>query len=357
MSFNRNLMSILSFFCFDGRITNIKEYGNGHINKTFLIETDLNKYIFQVINSYVFGDIEVLMHNIRMVTEHLSRHGDITLTVIPTFTGETYYFDKQYYYRMYSYVENTVCYEKIENLEMARKTGVAFGQLHHQLEGIDTSFIAEVIKDFHNTPRRVENLLVAEKKNNFNRIQECQEELNYIKSQKDKISLITDGLNDGSIPMRITHNDPKINNILFDKDTNEVKCVIDLDTIMPGSALYDFGDALRSLFTGDNEDNEDLSTIKVDLDLYKAYTDGYVSMMKSSLTEREIELLPMSIFIIAIELASRFLEDYLNGDIYFHTSKPNHNLIRCRTQIQVAKEVLKHLDELNKITKEIVGKY
>ena len=354
---NNKILAVASFFNYEGKIKNIKEYGNGHINKTFLIETTKKKYIFQVINSYAFGDIEMLMNNIALVTEHLVAQKATTLEVIKTFLGETYYTDKIYFYRMYSFVDNTVCYEEITDLSLVEKTGAAFGLLHKQLEGLDPKKIFEIIKDFHNTPVRYKNLIKASKKDNFHRLQDCQNEFDYIKEQKNNLSLIVDGIKDGSIPMRITHNDPKINNVLFDKKTGAVKCVIDLDTIMPGSALYDFGDALRSLFTGDNEDNEDLSKLKVNFDIYKAFTKGFLSQTYDAMTPREVELLPMSVYIIAIELASRFLEDHLRGDAYFHVSKKNHNLLRARTQIALAQDVMKNMDELNNITKEIYNQF
>lgn len=349
------IVSSIYFFHFQGKITNIKEYGNGHINKTFLVETTEGRYIYQIINSYAFGDVEMLMKNINIVTKHLAKNGQETLEVVKTFDGANYYSDKQYYYRMYTFVENTVCYEEITDLKLVRKAGEAFGDLHVKLEGVNPNSIFEIIKDFHNTPVRYNNLMKAAKENNFGRLKKCKPEFEYLKNQKEGISLIVRGMKDKSVPMRITHNDPKINNVLFDKDTGVVKCVIDLDTIMPGSCLYDFGDALRSLFTGDNEDSEDLNKLVVNKEVYKTYLEGYATRMKDALTPREKELLPMSIYIIAVELACRFLEDYLKGDPYFHVSKKDHNLLRARTQIQLAKNVMENMDELKKITREIVG--
>lgn len=344
------------FFRFNGKITNVKEYGNGHINKTFLIETTENRYIYQIINSYAFGDVEMLMRNINIVTKHLANHGSTTLEVVKTFDGANYYSDKLHYFRMYTFVEDTVCYEEINDLSLVKKTGEAFGDLHVKLSTLDPKLIFEIIKDFHNTPIRYKNLMKAVKENSFGRLDSCKEEVEYLTKQKDGISQIIKGIENKTIPMRITHNDPKINNVLFDKNDGSVKCVIDLDTIMPGSCLYDFGDALRSLFTGDNEDSEDLSKLKVNKEVYQAYLDGYASRMKNDLTRREKELLPMSIYIIAIELACRFLEDYLKGDVYFHVSKKAHNLLRARTQIALAKDVIENLDELDKITKKVLEK-
>ena len=354
MEITKEILEALDKFNYQGEIKEIIPYGNGHINSTLLITTTKEKYIFQIINSYAFKNIHELMNNILLVTNHLDKKGAKTLKVIQTKDGQNYYEANEKYYRLYTYIENTVCYEGVSDLKMVEKSAIAFGQLHRLLEGLDPALIYETIKDFHNTPKRYENLMNAVERDEAHRLASCLEEVNYIKEQKEYLSLIIDGIKDGSVPNRITHNDTKINNVLFDKKTGDVACVIDLDTVMPGSALNDVGDGLRSLFTGDNEDSEDLSLLKVNFDMYKAYIKGYASQMKDNLTEREKELLPWSIFIIAIELASRFLEDYLNGDKYFHVSKPNHNLLRARTQIALAKDLMKHMKELEQITQELL---
>lgn len=354
MEISKEIIEALNKFAYQGEVIGIAPYGNGHINSTLLITTTEEKYIFQIINSYAFKNIKELMSNILLVTKHLEKQGAKTLKVIQTKDGQNYYSANDRYYRLYTYIENTVCYEGVNDLSLVEKSGIAFGQLHRQLEGLDPSLIYETIKDFHNTPKRYENLMQAVKRDEVHRLSSCLEEVKFIESQKENISLIINGINDGSIPNRITHNDTKINNVLFNKDTGEVSCVIDLDTVMPGSALNDVGDGLRSLFTGDNEDSEDLSLLKVNFDVYKAYVKGYASQMKNNLTKREKELFPWSIYILSIELASRFLEDYLNGDKYFHIKKPNHNLLRARTQIALAKDLMNHMKELEQITQEML---
>ena len=347
---------IATYFKFEGKIVQILPYGNGHINKTYLVETSKKKYIFQQINSTAFSDVESLMNNIQYVTDHIKGKGYTTLAVIPTCFNEPYIMKEGYFYRMYDFIEGTICYEKVTNLESVRKTGEAFGDLHRQLSDIDSTRVSETIGGFHNTEQRYKNLQKAVKSDRYRRVSEVQNELNYINKNADKYSIIVDGIKNKTIPLRITHNDPKINNILFNKEDGSVKCVIDLDTVMPGSALYDFGDALRSLFTGDLEDSEDLSELTVKKDIYEAYLTGYYSKMKGDLNEYEESLLPMSIYIITMELSIRFLEDYLNGDVYFSTSKPNHNLLRARTQIALAKDIEKHMSELKEITRKILAK-
>ena len=346
---------IATYFRFEGKIIQIVPYGNGHINKTYLIETTRKKYIFQQINSTAFSDVESLMNNIQYVTDHIKSKGYTTLAVIPTCFNEAYIMKEGYFYRMYDFIEGTVCYEKVTDLESIRKTGEAFGDLHRQLSDIDSTRVSETIGGFHNTEQRYKNLQKAVKSDRFRRVLEVSEELDYINKNVDKYSLIIDGIKNKKIPLRITHNDPKINNILFNKKDGSVKCVIDLDTVMPGSALYDFGDALRSLFTGDLEDSEELNKLVVQKDIYEAYLSGYYSKMRGSLNKYEEGLLPMSIYIITMELAIRFLEDYLNGDVYFATSKPKHNLLRARTQIALAKDIEKHMDELKEITNRIIN--
>ena len=356
MKIIKELMPIITFFDFKGEIKTITLYGNGHINKTFLIATTKDNYIFQVINSYAFKNIDVLVNNIYIVTDHLSKKNVPSLEMIPTLTKALYYSDSRNYYRMYKFVTGTKCYEEIENLEMVTLTAEAFGDLHYNLSDLDANLLKEVIPHFHDTPKRYRDLLDAKEKDVKGRFNTCINEFNDVELLKDKFDLITSALDKKEIPLKITHNDPKINNVLFDEKTNEVKCVIDLDTVMPGSVLYDFGDALRSLFTGSNEDNIDPSTCRVNFDIYRAYLSGYYSKMANALNDKEIELLPYAPFVLSIECGIRFLEDYLRGDVYFHTTYPEHNLVRARTQINQAKDILNNIDKLKEITKEITGR-
>ena len=199
-----------------------------------------------------------------------------------------------------------------------------------------------------------ENFLKAIEINYNDRVKTCENDINEIKGFKDHLSVINQGLKNKEINYTVTHNDPKINNVLFDKDTLKFKCVVDLDTVMPGTILYDFGDALRSLFTGDNECSKDLDKLKVDFRMYEKYLIGYAKKMKNTLTKKEKELLPFSIFLMAIELAIRFLDDYLRGDVYFRVYNEDDNLTRARTQLHLAKDIYQNLDKLNKMTEKIL---
>ncbi len=354
MDFNKKLVNILSKFIISGEVKVIKPFGNGHINRTFYVETTSNKYVLQSINTYAFPDVDLLMGNINIVSSHLRNKGYETLGVICTKKGGLYTREGHHCYRVFTYVDNSICHEELSDLNTIRKAGEAFGELHSQLFDLDSSLIQEVIADFHNTPKRYENLVCAIEKDRESRLSTCLPEAEKCKSFADKLDLITKGIEDKNISVSITHNDPKINNVLFDEKTDDVRCVIDLDTVMPGSVLYDFGDALRSLFTGANEDSEDLSNLVVNIDIYKAYLTGYLSKMGNKLNQKEIDLLPYSVFLLTAECGMRFLEDYLRGDVYFYTKYPTHNLVRCRTQLTLAQDIYNKLDLLNKITKEIV---
>lgn len=350
---NKKVMEIASKFAIKGEIKAVEKYGNGHINRTYLIITDSRKYILQRINSSIFTNVEGLMNNIVRVTEHLKENNVNTLSIIPTFDAKLYYKDGEDYYRIYKAIQDTYCFEGIDNIDVVRKAGYAFGQLHGNLADLDPSGIVDVIPGFHDTEKRYKKLLKAISIDPVGRAESVKEIIDFVNEHKDDYSILINSIKDGSIHNAITHNDPKINNVLFDKETLEVKCVIDLDTVMTGSVLFDFGDALRSLFTGANEDNKDLSLINVDFDVYKAYLEGYYSQMKNVLNEKEISLFPMSVIILTMELVIRFLTDYIEGDIYFATNYPEHNLDRTRTQYKLARELYKNLDKLNQITEEV----
>ncbi len=351
------MKDILDYFVLDGELVRFEPFGNGLINKTYVAETTAKRYIFQRINNVVFPDVDALMNNIVYVTEHLRKKGIPTLTVVKAKDGKPYIHTEEGYYRGYEFIEDSVCYEKVPSLDMVTKAAEGFGQFHDGLSDIDVSKIVDVIPDFHNTAKRFDAFAAILEANPKQRAESCAEEIEFLLSRKGDYSLLVGALEKGEIRPSVTHNDPKINNVAFHKSTGEVSCVLDLDTVMGGTFLYDFGDALRSLFTGDNEDSTDTSLLVVDLDIYKAYLDGYYRMMKNVINDKEIHLLPRSILVIAEELALRFLGDYLNGDVYFHVAYPTHNLVRARTQIALAKDILKNMGALDQATQEIVQKY
>ena len=351
---NDGFSAILDTFNISGDI-DCDPLGNGHINSTFLcLVNGKDKYVLQKINNYVFKDVDLLMNNYYKVTEYLYKNNIETIHLVRSKDGMPYSKIDGSYYRLYEYIDNAICYEKISNLDLVYKAAKAFGQFHKKLKGFDAQELGEVIPNFHNTYQRYVNLLNAIQEDKMDRVKDCLPEIEAIKFYEKEYAVITDAINMKLIPLAVTHNDPKINNVLFDKDSDEIRAVIDLDTIMPGSYLYDFGDALRSLFTGDNEDSEDLSKLKVKFDVFETYTKGYLSEMENVLTQKEIELLPFSAFILTIECGIRFLEDYIRGDVYFRIKKPNHNLFRARTQLAIAKDIFNNLDRLNDIVDKLM---
>ena len=351
------MRALLDRFELDGEIVSVEPYGNGLINKTFLVKTLQKSYIFQFINASVFPDVEGLMNNISLVTKHLESKGIPTLHIVPTKDGKTYINVGDEFFRGYDFIENSICYEKVPNLDMVRKAAEGFGRFHNGLADIDVSKIVDVIPDFHNSKKRYESFCNIVRQNPAGRLAQCKAEVDFLLSRHEDYSLLVDALAEGTIRPSVTHNDPKINNVAFDRTTGEVACVLDLDTVMGGTFLYDFGDAVRSLFTGDNEDSPDTSKLVVDLPIYEAYLDGYFQCMKDSINDKEIEFLPYSILIIAEELSTRFLGDFLNGDKYFHVDYPTHNLVRARTQIALAKDIIRKMGELQATTKRVVEKY
>lgn len=342
------IIDIVNKFDISGEATTYSPIGNGHINSTFLVNTTSGmRYIIQKINTHAFNDVDSLMNNVFKVVDFLRQNGFESLRAIRTKDGRMYFRDNGECYRIYDYIEDTVCYEEVDNMFLIYSDSKAFGKLHRVLKKFDASKLNETIPDFHNTYKRYLNLLEAVKEDKYDRVKSCLEEIEFIKSKEKDFSVIIDGIKVGEISNAVTHNDPKINNILFDKFSGDIRAIIDLDTIMPGSYLFDFGDSIRSLFTGNNEDSEDLHKLVVKMDIFEAYLKGYLSEMSDILTTTEVELLPFSIYLLTMELAIRFLEDYLRGDIYFKTNYPIHNLIRAKTQIALAKNILLHLDEMN----------
>lgn len=349
----KDISLLVNQFRIEGNFKSSTPFGEGHINKTFLIETCCNRYILQRINDSIFPDVEELMNNIEEVTSFIASKGKETIKLIPTKNGKYYIKTKDGYFRMMEFASNTITYQKPINLDLVASQGAAFGELHLLLSDFPVEKIKEVIPNFHNTKQRYLNFVNALENAPKNKINIAKEEIAFIKDHEKDYSLVVDEIKKGNIKVRVTHNDTKINNILFDKDTGKYRLIVDLDTIMPGSILYDIGDAYRGLFTGENEDNRDLSLQKVNLDIFKTFMYAYFDKMYGKLSETEIKLVPFSAYLMTIESGMRFLEDYLRGNVYFHVDYEDHNLVRARTQIALAKDILKNLDILN----EIVGGY
>ncbi len=353
MNYTSEYKHVAEQFALQGEVLSIEPYGEGHINVTFLVTTDKKRYILQKMNTHVFNDPVNLMKSICGVTEHLRGKGIETLHVIPTKKGEQFLHGDDCF-RVYDFIENTITYQTASDKEVFKNSGKAFGEFQNYLSKFDASKLTETIKDFHNTPKRYENFEKALQANAFDRAKECEKEIAFVLERKDTLDKVVNGLKDGSIPLRVTHNDTKLNNILMDEKTGKARAVIDLDTIMPGSMLYDFGDSIRFGASTAAEDEKDLSKVHFDIELFKAYAEGYCGAVKESITKKEADLLSYGAYLMTIECGIRFLTDYLSGDTYFSTKYAGHNLVRCRTQFALAKEMQEQMDNMNAVVAKIL---
>lgn len=340
-------------FQIEGEVKNIEPYGEGHINVTTLVTTTKKRYILQKMNTSIFPDSDGLMQNICSVTEHLSARGIETLTVVKTKAGDAY-LKGEHCFRVYDFIEDTVTYQRVDSADVFRNSGKAFGEFQNYLAEFDASKLTEIIARFHDTPKRVQDFIMALQADARDRAKTCEEEIAFVLERKDGLSKVVDGLKDGSIPLRVTHNDTKLNNILMDARTREARAVIDLDTIMPGSMLYDFGDSIRFGASTASEDEQDLDKVHFDIRLFQAYAEGYLSAVRNSITQKEAELLPYGAYLMTMECGTRFLTDYLNGDTYFATKYATHNLVRARTQFKLASEMQSSLSAMQDIVFQLL---
>lgn len=319
-------------------------YGCGHINETYLVTCDSGlNYILQKINKKVFTDPVGLMENISAVTGFLARRNDdprSSMRLIPTIGGENCYEDEQGdYWRMYEFVISSLSLQKAESPEDFYNSGLAFGRFQRQLADFPAQTLHEPIRDFHNTRVRFAQLHEAMEKAEPERIAACRKELEFALAREGESGAIVDALTEGRLPLRVTHNDTKLNNILFDYDTRQPLCIIDLDTIMPGSSLYDYGDAIRFGASTAAEDEKDLDKVWCDMDLFRTYTEGFLTGCGGSLTDEEVNMLPVGAKMMTLECGTRFLADYLNGDVYFRTHYEGQNLDRARTQLKLVADM------------------
>lgn len=343
-------------------IVDIEDYGSGHINDTYLCES-APRVILQRINTKIFKNPEGVMENIFGVTEHLKKKiaaqgGDPdreTLNVVKTRGGEILYkFDDNNYFRMYKFVEDSVSYDIVENPVQLYFAGKAFGKFQNMLDDYPADKLFETIVDFHNTPVRVKQLEEAIKNNAAGRLDSVKEEVEFALEYAKYASTITREMEKGAVPLRVTHNDTKLNNVLFDKDTGEGICVIDLDTVMPGSVLYDFGDALRFGASSGTEDERNLDKVWFDMEKFEQFAKGFLGETAGCLTEKEIELLPVSALMMTYECGIRFLADYLNGDAYFKIHREGQNLDRTRTHIKLVKDIESKLEDMKKVIEKYI---
>ena len=364
-----DIKKIIEKYDLHGEVKSIQESHTGNINSTYIISVledgVIKKYILQKINVSVFKDPYLLMRNIVSVTDYCSKYlkkneEDIerrTLNVIKTRSGESLcQADNGEYYRMYNFIMGTRTYDKAENAWMFYNVGRAFGHFVRMLDDYPIDELKETIPNFHNSKLRFNDFVLDVETDMCGRVKTVLPEIQFIMDRKDIFSVIVDMLESGNIPLRVTHNDTKINNVLIDENTDESVCVIDLDTVMPGSALYDFGDAIRSGAAMTVEDDKDLSKVGINLEYFKSFVEAYLSQTIDILTKTELEYLVFSCVLLTLELAMRFLNDYINGDTYFKCKYENHNLDRARNQIALVKDMELHYDEMLDIVRDCVSK-
>lgn len=347
------MQEIYDQFQLDGLPILCQRYGSGHINETYLLVTNrAHLYILQRINNSIFTNVDGLMANIIAVTEYLRkadpdpRH---VLTLVPTRNGGMYLSAAQGYYRVYEFITDSLCLDRAETAEDFRQSAVAFGMFQNQLAAFPAETLTETIPHFHDTPDRYRQLKEAIQADRAGRVKSAEKEIGFYLSREKDAGELMNMLREGALPLRVTHNDTKLNNVMLDAGSRTPLCVIDLDTVMPGLAANDFGDSIRFGASTAAEDERDLSQVSMSLPLFEAYAEGFLSACGERLTGAEKETLPLGAKLMTLECGVRFLTDYLNGDTYFHVSRENHNLDRTRTQMTLVMDMENKMDAMRKI--------
>ena len=357
---------IISRFEIEGELVSCERYGEGHINETYLAEVKNGgtekKYILQRINSNLFKDVDKLMNNIRLVTEFnrkkiAERGGDPdreSLSLVYAKGGAAYIFDEESkgYFRVYKFITDAIAYQIVEKPEDVYQSAVAFGDFANLLAQFDATQLYEVLPNFHNTVKRFKDFEASLEADRFGRAKDVKKEIEFVLKRRDYCSKIVDLLASGEMPTKVTHNDTKLNNVMLDAKTGKYVAVIDLDTIMPGSICYDFGDSIRFGCNTGAEDEPDLGKVNFDINLFEAYAKGYLGALGSSVTQAERDNLAFGAILMTYECGMRFLADYLDGDVYFRTHRPGHNVDRCRTQFKLIEDMEKAFGEMNAIVKK-----
>ena len=353
-------------FAIQGSLKEKIPYGNGHINDTFLLTYEVEggekQYILQRMNHNIFKNPQQLMENMVNVTEYLSRAiqeqgGDPqreTLNIVKTSSGDSYYKDSTgNYWRMFLFIGRALCLEMVESVKDFYDSAAAFGNFQRMLADYPAGTLHETIPNFHNTPSRFQDFKKAVEEDKLGRAKLAEKEIAFALAREAETSALTGLLKEGKLPLRVTHNDTKLNNILFDEETKKALCIIDLDTVMPGLSLYDFGDSIRFGASTGAEDEQDLSKISIDLELFEAFTNGFLTGSAGSLTDKEIEMLPMGAKLMTYECGIRFLADFLVGDTYFKIHREGHNLDRARTQFKLVADMEAKWDQMKAIVEKV----
>ncbi|MDD6681961.1 MAG: aminoglycoside phosphotransferase family protein [Clostridiales bacterium] len=355
------MQAIINAFPIEGNAVSCERYGSGHINETYLLLTDApHKYILQKINHNIFKDVDGLMANVAAVTGYLFKQTPDSrrvLTLVKTKNGANYYkTENGEYFRLYEFVTDSLCMDRVETAEDFYQSAVAFGQFQQQLTDFPAETLNETIPHFHDTIDRYRIFHEALKADPLGRSAGCQAEIEFVLAREEEAGVMVRMMQEGKLPLRVTHNDTKLNNVMLDAKTRTPLCVIDLDTVMPGLAGNDFGDSIRFGANTAAEDEQDLSKVQFSIPLFEAYAKGFLSACGEVLTQAEIDTLPLGAKLMTLECGVRFLTDHLMGDTYFRIHRENHNLDRCRTQFKLVAEMEKVWDQMNDLIHQLAGR-
>ena len=359
-------LEALKRFAIDGELVHIEELKRGHINRTYVgtwsFKGERRRYVHQVVNHRIFTDIKGLMSNLAIVLDSVhaaiergqGRLGDVTLGIVPTVDGESYVQDsKGEYWRTMPFIEKTASFDVCPSTHVAEEAGAILGRFQRSLLSVDPHQLTETIPHFLNSEKRFSALREAISADRFSRTGECAKEIDFALSLEVEGRSLNDGLESGRFPLRVSHNDMKLNNVLFDETGTRAICILDLDTCMAGTVLYDFGDLVRNTAVPCAEDEQDFSQVRVDCELYRSICGGYLREAGSILTQLELEHLARAPRVLALILGVRFLSDYLSGDTYFRTHRRAHNLERARTQFEIVRAFARAEEELQAISASV----
>lgn len=349
---------IAARFAVNGRVAYCERYGSGHINETYLVETDGGaRYILQKINDTVFRNVPALMENVSAVTRYLRARTDDprrAMHLVQTTEGADYLRDEAGgWWRMYDFIENSICLQAAETDEDFYQSAVAFGEFQRELSEFPAHTLHETIAKFHDTRNRYVQFREALNADPLGRAAYVQTEIEFALAREKNAGELMRLLEAGELPLRVTHNDTKLNNVLLDRETRKPLCVIDLDTVMPGLAAFDFGDSIRFGASTAAEDETDLGKVKMSLELFETYARGFLEACGSALSPLEKATLPLGAKLMTLECGVRFLTDYLSGDTYFRIHRPNHNIDRCRTQFKLVSDMEKKQNEMRAVIEKL----
>ena len=360
MDMNQKLEEVSRGFCIEGTYVGYETIQVGNVNKTYEVKFiqpsgEHKSFLIQNVNTYAFRNPVQLMENIDKVTEHIrsKKPGMVALHFHHTAERKTYIIDGDNFWRMTNFIPSKT-YSSVVDPAIIHNAGVAFGEFQVQLADFDITQLYETIPSFHNTKQRYEHLLAAMEQDPLGRVAEVRAELDYLLSVREQACRLTDMQEKGELPLRVTHNDTKINNVLFSPIDKRAMVVVDLDTVMPGLVGHDFGDAIRFAANKVAEDSTEYDKAGVNLAVFRAFAEGFLDMTADTLTPNEIDTLALSCFTLTAELATRFLADYILGDLYFKINSPDHNPVRTRCQIALAKDMQKHMAEMEQIVRDCI---